>query len=100
MDDLDNKWESGELGRDEKYVKRSDRTKESLDSLLGLQPISIRLPKALLQDLKDIAQINGMGYQPLIKQILNRFVEGEKKIMAREKMNEELDKLNNQIKAA
>lgn len=41
MDDLNNKWESGELGRDEKYVKRSDRTKESLHSLLGLKSVPL-----------------------------------------------------------
>jgi predicted DNA binding CopG/RHH family protein len=37
------------------------------------------MPKELVQDLKDLAKLNGLGYQPLIKQILKRFVDAEKK---------------------
>lgn len=88
MTNLTEQWENGTLGRDEKFVQKSGRTKQSFDEKLGLKLISIRLPEELIQDLKDIAQINGIGYQPLIKQILNRFVEGEKKMMANEKIRE------------
>lgn len=63
--------------------------------MLALQAISIRLPKALIQDLKDIAQLNGLGYQPLIKQILNRFVDAEKRMLANEAIQEKLNKLSN-----
>ncbi|EFX91985.1 Uncharacterized protein conserved in bacteria [Actinobacillus ureae] len=66
-----------------------------LDELLALQPISIRLSKGLIQDLKDIAQLHGLGYQPLIKQILTRFVESEKRMLANEKIQEDLAKLHN-----
>ncbi|EHK90613.1 hypothetical protein [Aggregatibacter actinomycetemcomitans] len=96
MSNLTEQWENGTLGRDEKFVKKSGRTRQDLDEKLALQPISIRLPKELIQDLKDIAQINGLGYQPLIKQILNRFVDAEKKIMANERISE-LKKLSNEI---
>lgn len=94
MTHLDDKWEDGTLGRDENFVQKTSRTKDSLESVLDLHPISIRLPKALIQDLKDIAGLNGLGYQPLIKQILNRFVDGEKRMMANEKIAEELKKSN------
>lgn len=66
-----------------------------LGELLALQPISIRLSKGLIQDLKDIAQLHGLGYQPLIKQILTRFVESEKRMLANEKIQEDLAKLHN-----
>ncbi|WP_150539639.1 hypothetical protein [Actinobacillus vicugnae] len=89
------KWENGELGQDEKFVQRSTHTSpEMLDELLALQPISIRLSKGLIQDLKDIAQLHGLGYQPLIKQILTRFVEAER-MMANEKIQEDLAQLHN-----
>lgn len=88
MSNLTEQWENGALGRDENFVQKSDRTRQDLDEKLALQAISIRLQKELIQDLKDIAQINGLGYQTLVKQILNRFVVAEKNMMAREKMKE------------
>ncbi|MDC4234625.1 hypothetical protein [Pasteurella multocida] len=93
MTHLDDKWEDSTLGRDENFVQKTSRTKDSLENALGLPPISIRLPKALIQDLKNIAELHGLGYQPLIKQILNRFVDAEKRMMANEKIAEELKKI-------
>ena len=77
-------WESGKLGRSEEFVRKSNNNGEMLDDKLGLQMISIRLQKSLIEDLKDIAEINGIGYQPLMKQILKRFVDAEKKKILRE----------------
>ena len=94
MKDLNEQWENGELGRDEQFVQKSKTTsRAAIDEMLALQPISIRLPKSLIQDLKDIAQLHGIGYQPLIKQILNRFVEGEKQMIANEAIKQELAQL-------
>ena len=81
--DID-QWESGELGRDEKFVRKSDSDRTKLDDKIGLQMISIRLQKSLIDDLKDIAELNGIGYQPLMKQVLKRFVDAEKKQLLRE----------------
>lgn len=76
----DTEWDDGGLGRDEKYVKRATADEEnSLEDALGLQMISIRLQKQLIEDLKFIATAHGVGYQPLMRDILNRFVEHEKK---------------------
>ncbi|MFA0159666.1 hypothetical protein [Vibrio sp. 10N.261.46.A3] len=77
-------WESGKLGRSEEFVRKSKNDGEKLDDKLGLQMISIRLQKSLIEDLKDIAELNGIGYQPLMKQILKRFVDAEKKKILRE----------------
>lgn len=75
-------WENGSLGRDENFVKvATDITEESVDDALGLQLISIRLQKSLIEDLKWIAKLNGIGYQPLIRQVLTRFVNAEKKLL-------------------
>jgi predicted RNA-binding protein len=78
-------WESGTLGRDEQYVKRVDGADAAiLDDALGMQMISIRLQKGLLDDLKFIAKANGIGYQPLMRDVLQRFVVGEVKNIVRE----------------
>lgn len=71
------KSEAG-LGQDEKYVKKADQEKAlGLDESLGLQMISIRLQKSLIDDLKLIAKANGIGYQPLMRDVLSRFARSE-----------------------
>ena len=78
-------WETGKLGSDEEFVRvDTDIDDKAIDEALELQMISIRLQKSLIEDMKMIAKINGLGYQPLIKQILKRFVDGEKKMMLRD----------------
>ncbi|MDP2091411.1 MAG: hypothetical protein Q8K17_00280, partial [Pseudohongiella sp.] len=74
-------WEEGALGRDEQYVQVSDENLDSeLDASLGLQLISIRLQKSLIEDFKMIAQYHGdIGYQTLMRQILRRFATSEAK---------------------
>jgi len=72
-------WEDGVLGRDEEFVSAVDIDQSLLDESVGLKSISVRMPVSLIEDLKYIGQIHGLGYQPLMKQVLNRFVEAEKK---------------------
>lgn len=62
----------------EKVFFSSDK-EDSIDKSLGLKMISIRLQNGLIDDLKAIGQLDGIGYQPLIKQVLTRFVTVEKK---------------------
>lgn len=72
-------WETGALGRDEKYAKRVKIDPLEIDDALELKAISIRLQKSLIEDFKFIAQVNGIGYQTLIRQMLTRFAVSEKK---------------------
>ncbi|GLR63592.1 CopG family antitoxin [Marinospirillum insulare] len=83
-------WEKGLLGRDEDFVQKVNIESEVIDDALALQAISIRLQKGLLEDLKNIAQIRGLGYQPLMKQVLKRFVDAEKKLLLKELAAEEI----------
>ena len=77
-------WEDGKLGRDEEFAAVADAALESaLDEASGLQMISIRLQRALIEDLKFIARAHGIGYQPLIRDILSRFVVHEAKEIIR-----------------
>ena len=87
--DSDDAWDSGQLGRAVEHARpAAGGIETAVDASLGLQLISIRLQKSLIEDLKAIASLNGIGYQPLMRQILKRFADGEKKRMAREMTTE------------
>jgi len=76
---IDN-WESGALGRDKAHAKRADKDLEAaIEDSLGLQMISIRLPKNMIDTCKLLAAYHGVGYQPLIRDAICRWAEGELK---------------------
>lgn len=76
-------WEDGTLGEHEEHAVVAETNEAEIDAAAGLQPISIRLHRTLLDNLKALAQLNGIGYQPLIRQVLTRWVDGElKQILA------------------
>lgn len=73
-------WEEGRLGLSDKHVRRADEgTSARVDEALGLQAISIRIPKAVIDTYKLLAGIHGVGYQPLMRDALCRFAEAEMK---------------------
>jgi len=79
-------WESGALGLDERYVAvdpEQAATEALIEQTLGLKPISIRLEASLIEDFKMLAEIEGMGYQTLMRTVLRRFAEAEIKHLAR-----------------
>lgn len=79
-------WESGQLGNSiEHAVPAPAEHEKTLDEAMGLQMISIRLPKALIDDLKYFAEREGLGYQPLMRRILIRWAGHEYKLEAQEK---------------
>jgi hypothetical protein len=70
-------WETGKLGNDERYVRRVSAAEEArIEAALGLRTISIRLPERLIEQLKLIAIHRGIGYQPLMRDVLSRFASG------------------------
>ena len=76
----DEAWESGKLGADEKSARPVDpEIEKGIDESLGLQMISIRLDKGLIESFKMIGEFHGIGYQPLMRDALRKFAEGEMK---------------------
>ncbi len=72
-------FDKRKLGASEEFVRKASRKREkALDENLGLQTISIRLQKSLIDNLKELASEDGIGYQPYIRQILMRHVRHEK----------------------
>lgn len=88
----DEAWENRALGADEAYVKVADEGIESaLEEAAGTQLISIRMQKTMIDELKAIAIFNNdIGYQTLMKQILQRFIDAEKKKVWNEMVAEKL----------
>lgn len=85
IEDTEEAWLSGALGNEEEFVAVApDNVESTINDHLDLQPISIRLEKSLIEDFKLIASMNGMGYQPLMRQTLKRFADCEKKRILRE----------------
>jgi hypothetical protein len=84
----------GALGRDECKTVRlskeeSNAIMDAVSASLDLQAISIRLPKSLIEDFKMIAEYRGIGYQPLMRQILQRFAASEGRMIMRELLEKE-----------
>lgn len=83
-------WESGELGSDLKHARVVDKKiGVQIDEALGLQMISIRLEQDLIESFKLLGTKYDMGYQPLMREALKRFVEGEFKLIASEALEKQ-----------
>lgn len=83
-------WDDRELGASEEHVEVVSKAEmEAFNDALSLQAISIRLQKSLIEDLKAIAHSYGIGYQPMVRDLLQRFVLAEK----RQELNKQLAKL-------
>lgn len=78
------KWESGELGRSLEHAEVDIDASAALDKSLAMQLVSIRLQRSLVQNLKLIAKYRGVAYQPLVRDLLNRFAVSELKAIMRE----------------
>jgi len=66
------------IGADAAYAKPvSAEYTQQIEESLGLQMISIRLDKGLIDSFKAISAFHGVGYQPLMRDALKRFAEHE-----------------------
>jgi len=71
-------WEDGTLGRSEEHAAIAPAgISADVDKSLDLQLVSIRLQKGLINSMKIIAKYRGVGYQPLMRDLLNRFAVSE-----------------------
>jgi len=85
-------WDSRALGASAAHVATADAAHaQALDRALELQSISIRLPKQLIEQYKLIAHFHGVGYQPLMRDILTRFVPNALKEIMQAQMKQAID---------
>lgn len=75
-------WETGALGRSDAHARKtSQEIAQQIDDALGLQAISIRLPKSTIEAYKNLAKLHGVGYQPLMRDAICRWADAELKMM-------------------
>lgn len=93
----DEAWDDETLGSDPASMKvADDATKDAIDDAAGTQLISIRMPKSMVDAFKAIAASNkNISYQTLMKQILQRFIDGEMKRVWNEHLAQQLADGNN-----
>lgn len=74
--DKDNElWDSKQLGASAEHaVPVSDEEDKALDDSLGLQLLSFRIQKSVIEQLRGLAKLEGIGYQPLMRRILTAWV--------------------------
>ncbi len=70
-------WENFDDDLESRASPAPDSAKAELEDALELQMVSIRLQKSLIANLKQIAEYHGVGYQPLIRDLLTRFTKSE-----------------------
>lgn len=79
----DNKWDDGCLGKEAAFARSiPNEIQQEIDNSLGLSPITLRLQKSLVEDLKRLAAQDGLGYQPFVRQILTQYVRDQNRIKA------------------
>ncbi len=67
----------------ETHAKMPPEFESAVDDSIGLKAISLRVNKVLLERLKLIAEVRGIGYQPLMREVLNEFARNELLRLAR-----------------
>ncbi|NII73276.1 hypothetical protein FHW84_001845 [Dyella sp. SG562] len=84
-------WENGTLGLDASSAVRVDESEtQAIEKATGLnmQLISMRMPADLINVLKEIAKYRGIGYQPMIRDLLQRWAVGEISTILEERSRE------------
>jgi hypothetical protein len=68
-------WEQGDAGLSAAHVQAAPpEIEKAIDDGLDLAPVTMRLQKSLVEQLKELASRNGLGYQPFVRQILTQYV--------------------------
>ena len=100
IDNTAEAWETGALGRDETFAQRApEALQQQVEDAAGMQAISIRLDKSLIEDFKHMAKVHGVGYQPLMRDALKRFADAEMRRLVVELHNAQIAALEAQAKS-
>jgi predicted DNA binding CopG/RHH family protein len=68
-------WETRQLGASSEHaVRTSAEADKALDDAIGLQLLTFRIQKPVVDKLRRLATLEGIGYQPLMRQVLTKYV--------------------------
>lgn len=70
-------WEELDTDLEAACASAPEGEAEAVRKAIGLQMVSMRLQPELISALKHIAAHHGIGYQPMIRDLLNRFAASE-----------------------
>ena len=71
-------WEAGKLGVNRESVRVAPpEISAALDRATAMKLVTMRLPVPMIEALKAIAQFHGIGYQPMVRDLLGRFIDSE-----------------------
>lgn len=92
-------WESGKLGRSVKHARVvSEEQDKALMNALGLTLLSFKIEKSLARKLKGLAKLDGIGYEPLARQILTHYVRrNERRLDAKQASVQKMKKPDKQL---
>lgn len=74
--DKDNElWDSKKLGASAEHaVPVPPEFEKALDEATGLQLLSFRIQKSIIEQLKQLSKLEGIGYQPLMRKVITKYV--------------------------
>ncbi len=81
-------WEENDIDLEAACVAAPAGEADEVQRVLGLQMVSMRLQPELIDKLKHIAAHYGIGYQPMIRDLLNRFARSEIQQILQSKLEE------------
>ena len=81
-------WEEKDADLEAACVQAPVGEAEAVQRALGLQMVSMRLQPELVDNLKQIAAHHGIGYQPMIRDLLNRFAHSEIQQILQDQMDD------------
>lgn len=73
---------------DDDSVRTDPELEREMFKALGMRAISIRLPNGLIDAFKAVANLHGVGYQPLMRDVLERWLLGELRHLAQQQSAE------------
>lgn len=69
-------WESGLLGASDDHVAIApDHVAEEVDRILGIKTISVRLPTHIIEYYTELAKINNVPLEVMIRVVLTTYVD-------------------------
>lgn len=70
-------WDNRVLGADEKYVSASKTNPAEVDAALGLVTVKLRMAKADVAKLEELAKAEGLILQAYIRSVLKKEINKE-----------------------
>lgn len=95
-------WDKKRLGASAEHaVPCSPEVSQAVDDALGLQLLSFRIQKSVIEQLKELSKLEGIGYQPLMRKIICDYVrQNEYKLASAHSLSQSAQQADNLLSLA